>query len=49
MPTKKEMIEKIESLKTSKGGWSRESLSSLGVSWPPPKDWKKNLIEECDD
>jgi hypothetical protein len=47
--TENEMIEKIESLKTPQGGWSKESLSSLGVSWPPPKGWKENLLKECND
>jgi hypothetical protein len=27
-----------------KGGWSRKQLAAIGVSWPPPKGWKKKLI-----
>lgn len=38
--------QKIESLKTENGGWTRASLESLGVSWPPPKGWKQALIKE---
>jgi hypothetical protein len=26
------------------GGYSRETLASWGVSWPPPKGWKKALL-----
>lgn len=33
----------IESMKTPKGGWTKESLQLLGVGWPPPKGWKKKL------
>lgn len=45
--TAQEMIDKIESLKTEKGGWTKASLASLGVSWPPPKGWKEKLINEA--
>jgi len=41
---KEDMIDKIESLKTQRGGWTKESLASLGVPWPPPKGWKERLI-----
>lgn len=34
----------VEALKTEKGGYSRAALARLGVSWPPPKGWKKRLI-----
>ncbi len=34
---------KIEALKTERGGWTKESIASLGVSWPPKKGWKKKL------
>jgi hypothetical protein len=33
----------IESLRTANGGWTREALASIGVPWPPPKGWKKEL------
>ena len=28
---------------TDKGSWTRYQLESIGVSWPPAKDWKKKL------
>ena len=48
--TRQEMEAKIESLKTAKGGWTKASLASLGVSWPPPSGWKAKLLNdiECD-
>lgn len=42
-----EMLNKIESLKTVNGGWTRESLKSLGVEWPPRKGWKAELLEKA--
>ncbi len=36
----------IESLRTPNGGFTRATLESLGVSWPPPKGWKKKLESE---
>lgn len=47
--TEKELEQKIEELKSSNGGWTKESLKSLGVSWPPIKGWKKKLLEEDND
>lgn len=38
--------EYLESLKTEKGGYTKETLAKLGVSWPPPKGWKKKLLEK---
>lgn len=35
--------EEIEAAKTANGGWTRETLAKWGVSWPPPKGWKKEL------
>lgn len=26
------------------GGWTRRQLAALGISWPPPKGWKRSLI-----
>ncbi len=37
-------IEQLEACKTEKGGWSKETLTLLGVPWPPPKGWKKKLL-----
>lgn len=36
--------EYIEANTTPKGGYSRALLASWGVSWPPPKGWKDQLI-----
>lgn len=41
MPSARE----IEAGKTARGGWSRKQLAEWGVPWPPPKGWKKQLIE----
>jgi hypothetical protein len=35
--------EEIENARTEKGGWSRETLAQWGISWPPPKGWKRQL------
>ena len=48
MANVKELKEKIESLKTSKGGYTKEALASLGVTWPPQKGWKKRLLSEAE-
>jgi len=34
----------IESMRTRKGGFTSASLRILGVSWPPKKGWKRNII-----
>ena len=34
----------LESLKTNKGGYNQETLRLIGVPWPPPSGWKKDLI-----
>lgn len=36
--------QEIETAKTPRGGWTRETLARWGVSWPPPKGWKADLI-----
>ena len=46
--TRQEMEAKIESLKTPKGGWTKASLASLGVSWPPPPGWKAKLLDDTE-
>lgn len=38
--------EEIEAKKTPAGGWTRKDLEAWGVPWPPPKGWKKVLVEE---
>ena len=34
----------INSLKTEKSGWTKDSLKYLGVDWPPVKGWKERII-----
>ena len=47
MAQKKYTIEEyLDSLKTPKGGYTRETLLMLGVKWPPKKGWKKEIIEK---
>lgn len=36
----------LETLKTQKGGYARETLALLGVPWPPKKGWKKALLKD---
>jgi hypothetical protein len=43
--TRSEIQKLLESLKTPRGGWTRETLASLGVPWPPPRGWRKRLLE----
>jgi hypothetical protein len=37
----------ILALRTPKGGFTKESVQLLGVSWPPPKGWLKARLERC--
>lgn len=41
-----ETVPDIEAERTPNGGYTRETLARLGVSWPPPKGWKKKLEAE---
>lgn len=36
----------IESAKTPAGGWTRATLATWGVSWPPRRGWRAMLEEE---
>lgn len=40
--------DEIEAARTPAGGWARETLAEWGVPWPPPKGWKKRLLEGDD-
>jgi hypothetical protein len=40
--------EEIEAARTSRGGWTRAQLARWGVPWPPPRGWKKALVERGD-
>lgn len=33
----------VEAGKSPKGGWTRATLESWGVPWPPPAGWKDAL------
>jgi len=35
--------EEIMAARTKNGGWTRATLASWGVPWPPPKGWKAEL------
>lgn len=35
----------IEAAKTPAGGYDKQQLAKWGVPWPPPKGWKKKLLE----
>lgn len=35
--------QEIQDARTPKGGWTRETLASWGVPWPPPKGWRAEL------
>ena len=36
--------EEIEAARTPRGGYTRETLASWGVPWPPPTGWKRRLL-----
>lgn len=36
--------DELEQAKTAAGGYTREQLAAWGVSWPPPKGWKKKIL-----
>ena len=40
--------EYIESFMSRNGGYTREALRKLGVSYPPPSGWKSKLIKELE-
>lgn len=41
---KKYEPEEIEAHRTARGGFTKEGLSSMGVSWPPFRGWRKRLL-----
>ena len=43
---KKPTLDEIMQAQTPNGGWTKEVLAKWGVSWPPPKGWKKRLISQ---
>lgn len=38
--------EEIESAKTPKGGFTKETLAQWGVTWPPQNGWIDQLVTE---
>lgn len=36
--------EQIEAGKSERGGWSKSTIESWGIAWPPPKGWKDALL-----
>lgn len=40
-----EMAKFIDSQRTEKGGWTKDTLRRFGVMWPPPKGWRQALID----
>jgi hypothetical protein len=36
----------IDAARSSQGGWTREQLAEWGVSWPPPRGWRKRLTRQ---
>ena len=35
----------IEAGKTAAGGFSKDQLAEWGIPWPPPKGWRKALLD----
>jgi hypothetical protein len=35
--------ELIRSVQTKRGGWTKRDLARMGVPWPPPRGWRKEL------
>lgn len=33
----------LETAKTKAGGYTRAQLAIIGIDWPPPKGWAKQL------
>jgi hypothetical protein len=42
MPTDEEIM----AARSAAGGWTRETLASWGVPWPPPAGWKAAITTE---
>ncbi|BBL73188.1 hypothetical protein [Methylomagnum ishizawai] len=33
-----------ETYKTPAGGWTKAQLAAIGVAWPPPRGWLKEVV-----
>ena len=42
-------IAEIEAGRTPAGGWTKKQLAEWGVPWPPPKGWKRRLLDAAPD
>lgn len=45
VPTIRLTAEDIAAARTPAGGWTKQQLHAWGVPWPPPKGWRKALME----
>ena len=43
--TRQQRIDVIDSSRTPRGAWTRATLNRFGVPWPPPRGWKRQLIQ----
>ena len=37
--------QQIEAGKSPRGGFTRKQLAAWGVGWPPPRGWRKALVQ----
>lgn len=38
--------QEIEAGKSPRGGWTRATLATWGIGWPPRRHWKRRLIQQ---
>lgn len=43
--TREEAEEYIDTFRTGRGGFSKESFNQMGVPYPPIKGWRRNLVQ----
>lgn len=36
--------EEIDAKRSPRGGWTAKTLAEWGISWPPPRGWRKALL-----
>jgi hypothetical protein len=41
--------DEINLARTENGGWTKQTLESWGIAWPPKKGWKKDLLSKIKD
>lgn len=42
-PHMQKTAQEIESARTEAGGWTKKTLASWGIPWPPPRGWRAAL------